>query len=804
MLLAVLLAVGTLAYVVANLAPQAFDAYRTRQTQEALAQAREALLGYALKYRDVEGSGVVYGYLPLPDLGSSRNNNVACTDEGCDAANFTGNAPNVTVIGRLPWRTLGTGPLRDSNGECLWYAVSGSHKRTQPVSPMNWDTLGQLDVVVANGSNAMASAIASAHDRPVAVIFSPGPPLGGQDRRAVGGDIVAACGGNYDAANYLDPGTAGLLAGVSNYFAGAANNAFANTGAANKSLSLQGVVQRRSDGTLWASTCPAGTTCDLAANDAGLALTGDMLFGALRKSSNFRADINTMLDRMTSCLRDRVTTGTLTPAAIAGYAPPADKNGGRIPIDSCYGDNQAPLNYFSHYQDQFFVATPTAGNFNVTTDGIAQSCPGVLLFANQRGSGQSRATIAEKATLANYLEGNNLQSFVTNGSIAFSGPSRFDTIASGQTTQQDIVRCIPAGTSFTTVDSPALATGGFSQLAAYDPGTRTLTLGAENVTTGQGAPGGALFGCAWMQEAHALNDGLRAYFQFRFIQLGTSVGDNGFVFAIADAETNGNNVCGASASHLGYSGYNGVTPLLTFPKLGIEFDQGRNADFSEGVANPGRNDPCGTSGCGGTVGYNSHVAIVYWGHDTANAIDGVTLTDYDDNVHGFPSTGSQTGGRPAPKNPDASPGIEFVNLRGQASEGGDSYLYHVRVEVTPSHDATGAAELRHTSVNSQVWIERDSGTNANLIAAMQNTTRPMAQLYPGYAARLRDSAVMYDVAITGSSCTADSDCLTSQACGTDHRCYRQALRTVRPGFTGSQRTQDQQVNIGNFFVSWSQ
>jgi hypothetical protein len=416
--------------------------------------------------------------------------------------------------------------------------------------------------------------------------------------------------------------------------------------------------------------------------------------------------------------------------------------------------------------------------------------------------------VPQKALASNYLEGINLTSF-TGAGLAFCGPTVFGRVLlPDQSASQDIIRCIPSTPSFTLVESPDLATYGFGQLVSYNRDTRTLTLGHENVVTSWPyyAPGNALFGCAWQPEASPLGNGLRAYFQFRFKELGTSVGTNGFVFAIADGISNGSNVCGAAASHLAYSGDNGVTPPLTFPKLGIEFDQGRNSDFSDTSSNPGRRDPCGTSGCGGTTGYNSHAAIVYWGHEVANGTDGVSRPDYDDNVHGFPSVGSQDSTpRPVPRNPDASPGIEFVNLRDQDSEGGDSYLYHVRVEVTPaSRNRSGSAESHHTTYATEVWIERDSGTVAQLLSAMQNTTRPMAQLYPGYAARLVDNAVMYDVPVAGSSCLADADCLTGQACGSDNVCYRQALGTVRLGFTGSQRTQDQQVDISNFFVSWPQ
>jgi hypothetical protein len=83
---------------------------------------------------------------------------------------------------------------------------------------------------------------------------------------------------------------------------------------------------------------------------------------------------------------------------------------------------------------------------------------------------------------------------------------------------------------------------------------------------------------------------------------------------------------------------------------------------------------------------------------------------------------------------------------------------------------------------------------------MQNTTRSMAQLYPTATTTLADTATVYDVA--GGAC--GGACPTNQTCGTDNVCYRQGLKSVRLGFTGSQRTQDQQVHISNFSTSWLQ
>jgi hypothetical protein len=132
----ILLVMAALTALVNRLTAESMEALRRERTTTALAQARDALLGYAQTLRDRKPDQV-YGYLPLPDLGSSRNQNLAplCLDasgkalEGCDANFFTGltfDAKGIgpTVVGRFPWRTLGTGPLRDGDGEWLWLIVS--------------------------------------------------------------------------------------------------------------------------------------------------------------------------------------------------------------------------------------------------------------------------------------------------------------------------------------------------------------------------------------------------------------------------------------------------------------------------------------------------------------------------------------------------------------------------------------------------------------------------------------------------------------------------------------------------------
>lgn len=709
--LVALLVMGALAFLVSNLSPEFMQVYRQQQTDTALNQAREALLGYAVRFREANPDSAnipiyMYGYLPLPDLGISRNNNISCTDEGCDAANFAGNIANMTVIGRFPWRMLGTGPLRDGNGECLWYIVSGSHQRIQQITPMNWDTLGQLDLVVANGTTAMQGALATAHDRPIAILFSPGPPLPGQDRSPSA--PASECGGNYDAKNYLDPATLAALDGVTNYLAGV-NNATGITGDTNpandpdpaKSLTIQGSIYRQTDGRLWPGQCPAGASCTLASNDKGLALTSDQLFAALRKSSLFRLDINTMLDRMVSCLRD---------SGVAASAHPMAAN-------ACYDDTQDPQNYFSHYKDQLFVAS-CGGNCTATIDSAtpATTCPAMLILGSQRNkTNQVRLTAANRADPNNYLEAPNANSFITAGAT-YAGLSTFSRVTTPASEYQDIVRCIPADASFSSVESTTLTALGFSQISSYNPATRTLALGSLNTTTSAvgSSNAAALFGCSWTPETHATGSGVHSYFTFNISNTGSP--GPGFTFAAIDGDRNTASVCGAASQHLGFSGNNGSTPFIAAPKIGVEFDTRRNyrnqPPFLPSGFDPsrtlsatamrtldnGRADPSYTGG---------HVGLVYWGSDAPISTGYACSTgcrspsscdttdnlcklpvEEDDNVHGQlpapPALRPPPGNPPAPvsvANPPPYPPPGVSKLDPNLSSTPTNQDIHVRVDI---------------------------------------------------------------------------------------------------------------------------
>ena len=149
------LATAALTALLTFASPAGSSLYSDRQTDEALAQARWALIGRAATDDNRPGS------LPCPDT----------NDDGI-AELLSGNVCPSNV-GRLPWRTLGLAPLRDASGELLWYALSPSLTDDDSYEPINSNTLGNINVI----GSVPATDVA-------AVVIAPGASLSGQDRNA--------------------------------------------------------------------------------------------------------------------------------------------------------------------------------------------------------------------------------------------------------------------------------------------------------------------------------------------------------------------------------------------------------------------------------------------------------------------------------------------------------------------------------------------------------------------------------------------------------------------------------------------
>lgn len=152
------------------------------RTRAALQEATQALIGRAVADANRPGS------LPCPD-----------NDDDGSADLFAGSACR-SYLGRLPWRTLGVGDLRDAAGERLWYALSPPF-RDHPFAPaLNSDTRGTL-AVYSTGKERVVS------DQAIAIVFAPGGALGGQ-RRDAGVAFCDATAKNVQRSrcpsNYLD------------------------------------------------------------------------------------------------------------------------------------------------------------------------------------------------------------------------------------------------------------------------------------------------------------------------------------------------------------------------------------------------------------------------------------------------------------------------------------------------------------------------------------------------------------------------------------------------------------------------
>ncbi len=192
LIMAIIIILGGISYIVSEQSVNDARQHRQQVTQRALYQAKQALLGYAMTRSDVIQPSVKpgrYGYLPCPanSNGDGKSMGGGC---GSDRRNY---------LGWFPWRSLDMPPLKDGNGDCLLYVVSSSYKFGAVTELLNEDTFGMLQIVDESGNIIQG---ATAKDRPVAIVFSAGTALSGQNRHK---NTATECGNdpnNFTA--YLD------------------------------------------------------------------------------------------------------------------------------------------------------------------------------------------------------------------------------------------------------------------------------------------------------------------------------------------------------------------------------------------------------------------------------------------------------------------------------------------------------------------------------------------------------------------------------------------------------------------------
>ena len=405
---------------------------RAQKTSIALAQAKEALIAYAVTFADDPGhtGNPVPGFLPCPELAGTPGS------EGVEASGCgSGTSRFISQIGRLPWRSLGLEAIKDGSGECLWYAVSGSYKNsptsvittsTATSSMMNWDTNGQFAVMAANGTTYLAGA--AADNRAVAVIFAPGEAVSGQNRTP---DANArTCGGNYSATAYLDQITAGgtsfnngavsaIANAITTFIAGDHSNTFNDRLVYITRADIWSAIKKRSDFqnnlralTRRAAECIAmyGTENNAGPSDKRLPWAGNPSITNYAVNSRFRDVSGNLSGRL--------------PYRVSVSVPATSSNSVATPFYLLSNASQcayglSPVNeqvWYDNWKEHLFyaiannfrpTAAPGAGCGTCLTINGTGSYAAVVIFAGEKLSGQSRNINAEKALITNYLEGRN-------------------------------------------------------------------------------------------------------------------------------------------------------------------------------------------------------------------------------------------------------------------------------------------------------------------------------------------------------------------------------------------------------------
>ena len=401
MVMLVIMVMGIAAVLVSSLSSSALQIERDKITADALAKAKEALIGFSTSVNLFSGSARP-GDLPCPDTNNDGSANTPCS----------GNA-----IGRLPWKTLGLSDLRDGNGERLWYAVSANFKnspRTNCPSPgqagcLNSDTVGTITVRSSDG-NVIYDATQGTGV--AAIIIAPGDVLQRQD----GLQQNRSSAGINTASNYLD---------IAN---GRDNASFTDN-------TTNGFIQGR----------VKDSNGNIIINDQLLVITQDNIMQAIQK--RIAAEVK-------QCLNEYATdpqnnghypwAARLDPTNPVSYNDRSNQLLGRIPdtfFDSTKNDSIDQMNniwgancniqygsWWLNWKEMVFYGLadaykpvwywwvhPTCPTcLSVNPPSATANRQFVVLVAGKKLAGQARNNNFDKGTLSNYLEGGN-----ANGATPF-------------------------------------------------------------------------------------------------------------------------------------------------------------------------------------------------------------------------------------------------------------------------------------------------------------------------------------------------------------------------------------------------
>ncbi len=365
---------------------------RDRQTAAALAQAKDALLGFAASVALTPSGTRRPGDLPCPDLNNDGTAETSCSLQG-------------QRLGRLPWKTLKLPDLRDGSGERLWYAVSTAFKNNPRAGQLNSDTRGTISVRASDGGIVYD---ASAGSGAVAVIIAPGDVLQRTDQPVLQNRSGA---GINTPSSYLDT-------------AGGEDNADFTDGSGNGFI--QGIVRDTNGRTI--------------ANDQLLAISQSSIMQVIQKRVG--AEVRQCLVAYASdpANQGRYPWAARVDPGSLGYADQSDQRFGRIPdtpFDNTLADSGGQMSdtwtgncninsssgWWLNWKEMVFyglanayrpvdpITIPTAAACSPAGECLTVNPPSaaanrqvVVIVAGRALPGQVRASVADKGTLANYLE----------------------------------------------------------------------------------------------------------------------------------------------------------------------------------------------------------------------------------------------------------------------------------------------------------------------------------------------------------------------------------------------------------------
>ena len=387
------------------------SAWRNQITSDALAQAKEALIGYAASVAITAASRP--GDLPCPDR---DNDGKAGTSLATSCGSAAGSNQD-RRLGRLPWKDLGLPDLRDDSEERLWYAVSNNYKNQTRTAILNSDTNGTI--TIRDASSAIVYD-GSAGTGVVAVIIAPGAPLTRQD-----GLQQARTEANInDPEHYLDNLAASAstaaednanfdetLTLTNGFFAGPARDANGSLLANDRLLvitrdEIMAAVEKRV--AQEALNCLTDYAAD-ASNKGRLPWAADIALTAqaLGTGGDFLDKTNTRFGRLPDTFDNTLTS--------SGAIPMKDHwtTACNINIGSWWSNWRELVFYAvadAHKPQQ--AVLPSCGSCLTVSPPAAAADKRFAIFMAKRrlatvAGGQPRATVADKSTIANYLEDQN-------------------------------------------------------------------------------------------------------------------------------------------------------------------------------------------------------------------------------------------------------------------------------------------------------------------------------------------------------------------------------------------------------------